>query len=105
MFVVIYEFDVKEGMEEQFTDAWLALTRGIYEFRGSFGSRLQIDKSGKFLGYAQWPDREAWAKDWSADTRLSSESKTMWSCLYSSKTIYEAEVVTDYLQTTKACTD
>ena len=98
MFIVIYEFIVKDDMEEEFAAAWLEVTRGIYKYYGSHGSRLQKDKSGKYIGYAQWPDRETWAHDWSADTRLEPARTTMRSCLHAVNTVYETNVVSDYLQ-------
>ncbi len=101
MFIAIYEFDVKEGMEQTFITSWLEVTRGIYQYYGSYGSRLQKDKSGKYIGYAQWPDRETWARDWSSDDTLNEAREIMWSCLTGSSTVYEAEVVADYLQRTR----
>lgn len=98
MFVVVYEFDVKPGMEQDFADAWLEVTKGIYKNYGSYGSRLQRDKSGKYIGYAQWPDRETWSRDWPAEEFLAEPRQRMRSCLVSSSTVYEAEVVADYLQ-------
>jgi len=98
MFVAIYEFDVKDGMENQFVEAWLSVTREIYKQCGSYGSRLQKDKNGIYIGYAQWPDRETWTKDWSPDPQVSGERANMRACLNSVLTVYEAEVVADYLQ-------
>ena len=98
MFIAIYEFNVKDGMEQKFVEAWLELTKGIYQSHGSFGSRLHQHKNGKYLGYAQWPDQETWARDWSPDTSLAPARQIMRSCLNSSTTLYEAEVVSDYLQ-------
>ena len=98
MFIAIYEFAVKDGMHQDFIDSWLELTKGIYENYGSYGSRLQRDTSGKYVGYAQWPDRETWATDWSADTSLSPARDAMRACLVDVRTVYEAEVVADYLQ-------
>ncbi len=103
MFVGIYEFDVKEGMEQKFIAAWLEVTKGIYRNYGSFGSRLHKDKTGKYLGYAQWPDQETWARDWSRDTSLDPARQIMRSCLNSSSTVYEAEVVSDYWQPEAYC--
>ena len=98
MFIAIYEFDVKDGMEQKFAEAWLELTKGIYQNHGSFGSRLHKDEGGKYIGYAQWPDKETWARDWSSENDLKQARETMWSCLNSSTTVYEASVVSDYLQ-------
>jgi len=98
MFIAIYEFDVKDDKEDKFIEAWREVTEVIYKNYGSYGSRLQKDKSGKYVGYAQWPDQETWARDRSSDTALQRARDTMWSCLNSSKTVYAAEVISDYLQ-------
>ena len=62
MFIVMFEFVVKNGFEEQFLAAWPKTTQGIYLFKGSLGSRLHRDKNGAFIAYAQWPDEEAYRK-------------------------------------------
>ena len=98
MFIAIYEFDVKTGHEQEFIAAWLQLTKGIHEHHGSLGSRLHRDKNGRFIGYAQWPDRATWERDWPAEDLLAAPRTRMRSCLNGSNTIYEAEVVADYLQ-------
>ncbi len=98
MFIAIYEFDVKGGMEQTFVASWLEVTKGIYQDYGSYGSRLHKDKSGKYIGYAQWPDKQTWKQDWSSDNLLAGARETMWSCLDRSKTVYEADVVADYLK-------
>ena len=60
MFAAIYRFNVKEGMDAQFIDSWGALTRMIYEFEGSLGSRLHKQADGVYIAYAQWPDFNTW---------------------------------------------
>lgn len=71
MLAVILEFDVIEGMEEQFRDAWIETTEMIYKNFGSLGSRLHQSDSGKFIAYAQWPDLDVYENDhhWPANSR------------------------------------
>ncbi|NIG74967.1 antibiotic biosynthesis monooxygenase [Klebsiella sp. Ap-873] len=100
MFIAIYQFSVKPGHEQVFRQAWLELTQGIYLQRGSLGSRLHRDVSGKFIGYAQWPSRIAWesAGDIQLDDRYLQARKRMRATLLSDETLFEMEVTDDYLQ-------
>ena len=52
MLAVILEFDVIEGMEEEFRTSWIETTELIYQNFGSLGSRLHKSDSGKFIAYA-----------------------------------------------------
>ncbi|MCC6701458.1 MAG: antibiotic biosynthesis monooxygenase [Fluviicola sp.] len=56
-FTVVYSFELKENTTEQFIEAWKSLTELIYEFEGSYGSRLHKVNDCHFVGYAQWPSR------------------------------------------------
>ena len=100
MFVAVYEFEIKEGTETSFREAWLEVTKAIYEHCGSFGSRLHTsDKRNILVGYAQWPDRETWQKDRHViDEKYHRARKQMLDCLVQSKTVYELEVSDDYLR-------
>lgn len=100
MFVAVYEFEIKEGTETSFREAWLEVTKAIYEHCGSFGSRLHTsDKPNILVGYAQWPDRETWEKDRPViDEKYHRARKQMLDCLVQSKTVYELEVSDDYLR-------
>ena len=60
MFSVIYTFDVKPGSENDFVEAWSALTELFKEHAGSGGSRLHKAAAGNYVAYAQWPDRQTW---------------------------------------------
>jgi quinol monooxygenase YgiN len=60
MFVAVYLFRVKPGMEEQFRQAWAERTREIIKESGSLGSRLHRNEDGAFVAYAQWSSRKAW---------------------------------------------
>ena len=66
MMAVILEFDVIEGKEQEFVDAWTECTKVIYENFGSLGSRLHQADKGLYIAYAQWPNAEAYEKsgDW-----------------------------------------
>ena len=102
MFIVMFEFVVKEGFEEQFLASWPTTTQGIYLFKGSLGSRLHRDKNGAFIAYAQWPDEETYRK--ASDIAMSDEYENQRKLMRDSlnleatKIIYEMEVEFDYLQ-------
>ena len=59
---IIYTFKVVEGKENKFISCWTELTKLIYEFEGSYGSRLHKVNDSLFIGYAQWPDKETYDK-------------------------------------------
>ena len=65
-FVAAYWWKVHPGKEEQFRAAWRRGTELIREKYGSFGSRLHWedlgDGQGRFVGVAEWPDRETWQR-------------------------------------------
>lgn len=60
MFVVIYKFKVNTGKMDQFKTAWTDLTKLIYQYEGSLGSRLHRENNDTFIAYAQWPNRKQW---------------------------------------------
>jgi heme-degrading monooxygenase HmoA len=60
-FAVIYRWEIKEGREESFRQAWEMITLDIKEMRGGLGSRLHQADDGTWYAYAQWPSRETWA--------------------------------------------
>ena len=59
-FTVIYSFKTLVGRENDFMHAWTELTKLIYRFEGSYGSRLHKIDEQFFIAYAQWPDKETW---------------------------------------------
>lgn len=61
-FHVIYSFRVNPGMDAEFKASWAGLTRLIYEYEGSLGSKLHKAGPELYIAYARWPDRETWAK-------------------------------------------
>lgn len=60
MFAVIYTFIVKKGRDTDFIYSWEGLTRLIYQYENSFGSKLHRASDGKYIAYALWPDKETW---------------------------------------------
>jgi len=106
MFVAVYEFEIKDGKDNEFRASWFKLTQGIYRECGSLGSRLHTtEKQNVFIAYAQWPDKETWQKNIGVHLGIHSteyiKARTdMQACLVSCKTLYKLEVLVDYLQQT-----
>lgn len=55
MFIVLYKWRIKPGMERQFVENWSSITAHYAEHCGSLGSRLHKGSDGCLYGYAQWP--------------------------------------------------
>ncbi len=70
MFVAAYRWEVQCGKEKQFRQAWRRGTELIRSRYGSLGSRLHREVSAdnviRFVGIAEWPDRETWQKAFDA---------------------------------------
>lgn len=70
MFVAAYWWKVHPGKEEQFREAWRRGTALIRAQYGSYGSRLHWEDTGegqgRFVGIAEWPDRESWQRAYDA---------------------------------------
>lgn len=102
MYVVMFEFVIKEGCEEQFIKAWPSVTQGIYLFKGSLGSRLHKNVNGEYIAYAQWPDQKTWEMsseiEMSPEYEMHRESMRESLNLESTKVLYQMEVEIDYLQ-------
>lgn len=62
MHIVIYKFEVLQGREPQFKEAWAKLTQAFLNHAMSLGSRLHKDENGDFIAYAQWPNEETFLK-------------------------------------------
>lgn len=101
MFIAFYEFQVVADKHELFRQSWLTVTKKIYQYCGSYGSRLhQGEDKNTFIGYAQWENREQWEQsEVIDDAEYHQALKTMRSCLVERKVAYELEVCDDYLQT------
>ncbi len=66
MFIAAYCWTVRPGKEAQFRAAWRRGTELIREKYGSYGSRLHRDETGRYIGVAEWPDRETWQRAFAA---------------------------------------
>jgi quinol monooxygenase YgiN len=101
LFSVVYSFKVPEEHAAEFIELWSALTQLIYQYEGSYGSRLHRASPGHFIGYAQWPNKKIWAR---SGGNLPEESnairKQMRELCTEIKTQYELEVVQDLLKDT-----
>jgi len=60
MFIALYRWKLKDGLEEKFREGWRRRTQEIYSACGSLGSRLHRAEDGTWVAYAQWPDRRTW---------------------------------------------
>lgn len=100
MFTVIYSFHVLEGKEPVFEKAWHELTEMLYQYEGSMGSRLHIETAQRYIGYAQWPDRETWKNAGSKLPESASDIRQILreSCAYVT-TLFELELKDDLLRT------
>ena len=77
MFIVIYRWRLKEGLEATFREGWREMTESIYRTRGSVGSRLHKAEDGTWMAYAQWPDEETWLRAREAGTANEEASRKM----------------------------
>ena len=98
-FTVIYSFKTIEGKEDVFISAWTELTKLIYEYEGSYGSRLHKVDNQLFIGYAQWTDKETWKL---SGNKLPEKAKELRKKMREScseiKTEYEMNLVQDLLK-------
>lgn len=102
MYIVVFDFVVKEECEAQFLKAWPTVTQGIYLFKGSLGSRLHRDGSGKFIAYAQWPDKQTYEQaatiEMSAEYEQARQDMHQSLHLEDTKVVHQMQVEVDYLQ-------
>lgn len=99
MFCVIYSFESKPGKEQEFIDAWEGLTKLIYQYEGSLGSRLHQESDGKYIAYAQWPSKEGWENSGDKLPKEAEQfSKQMKEACLKIETIFQLEMVNDKLE-------
>lgn len=85
-------------MTREFVEAWTRMTEIIYEYEGSYGSRLHRGVGNLFIGYAQWPDRDTWNASGKKLPKAATEvSAKMRECCEQITTVYELSVVKDLL--------
>ena len=99
MFAVVYKFIVKENKSEQFISSWEALTKLIYQFEGSLGSRLHQVDEVTYLAYAQWPNKNTWENSGNQLPREASiHRNAMRDSCSSIETLHKMEMVNDLLK-------
>lgn len=99
MYCIIYKFHVKENYTQEFLESWIELTKCIYTYEGSLGSRLHRESENEYIAYAQWPSKSHYLN---AGNQLTTEAeaykKSMKSACYSIETLHSAEMVVDLLK-------
>ncbi len=58
MFIVLYRWKTKEGMEDQLIESWTEVTEFIVKSYDSLGSRLHRGDDGIWYAYARWKSAE-----------------------------------------------
>ncbi|MFS8064243.1 MAG: putative quinol monooxygenase [Luteimonas sp.] len=96
MFVVLYRWRIKPGMEDRFVTAWAGATRSLLA-RGSLGSRLHAGDDGCWYGYAQWPDAQARASAFASEAEQGVGLR-MGECIAESLPEIVLTPVSDFLQ-------
>ena len=66
MFIVLYRWRTKEGMEDQLVESWSEVTQFIVKNYDSLGSRLHRGDDGIWYAYAQWKSAEQREKAFAA---------------------------------------
>ena len=98
MFVAIYSFKVKENCEDAFVKSWEDLTKLIYEFENSLGSRIHKKSENEFIAYAQWPNKATWENSGAKmPESANSIRKIMKDSCDEISTLHELEMVSDLL--------
>ena len=99
MYIVIYEFKVKENYDHKFIDSWKILTNLIQKYEGSLGSRLHKQKDLHYMAYAQWPSKEIFENSGKKLPESTSEiKKKMKDSCKEIKTLHYLEVIEDLLK-------
>lgn len=100
MFVVLYKFQVIEGLEKDFENEWKKLTYAFMEHAGGLGSRLHKNTGDIYIAYAQWPDQDSWK---TARTKLPEHAlgllKYMRAKCENIEVLYTLDEVNDLLKT------
>ncbi|HEY2388106.1 MAG TPA: antibiotic biosynthesis monooxygenase family protein [Candidatus Binatia bacterium] len=97
MFVVVYRWTVREGLDDQFQRAWATRTEEVRREMGGLGSRLHRSADGSWIAYAQWPSRTAWEAAGSAQRNPSAAQERMAAAILSHEVLLEMDLVTDLL--------
>ncbi len=95
MFIVIYRFEVVQGLAKEFEQEWEELTFTFINYANGLGSRLHKDAHENYIAYAQWPDERSWneagAKLPESAQKLSAQMRSRCSKFEVLHTLYEVK--------------
>ena len=97
MFSVLYTFKVKDSCDDDFLTGWTGLTKLIYEYEGSYGSKVLKDQNGNYVAHAQWPSKEVWQNAGANLPKDESDKfrRQMKEACYEMETLFEMEMMVD----------
>ena len=98
MFVAIYRWKIKPGMELEFRRNWEEGTKLFRDQHGALGSRLHKSEDGMWAAYAQWPSREIYYRKRDLSDVHNSYLQKMRQCVDGETLVETYEVVSDLLQ-------
>lgn len=98
MFVVLYRWRIKEGMERQFVESWSERTAYLLEKYDTLGSRLHRGNDGIWYSYAQWKSAEQREQAFESEADIvSAVEEKMREAIEESFAEIKLETVSDYL--------
>lgn len=98
MFVVLYRWLIKEGMERQFVESWSERTAYLLEKYDTLGSRLHRGNDGIWYSYAQWKSAEQREQAFESEADIvSAVEEKMREAIEESFAEIKLETVSDYL--------
>ena len=98
MYCIIYQFEVKPGLEAQFMKAWEKLTLFYRNECNSLGSRLHRESDLHYMAYAQWPSLEVYEAAGSKEnTETAQWSQQMREACNKVEALFKLESQMDYL--------
>ena len=80
MFATFFEWQILDGREAEFEEAWASVTRRL-QARGSNGSSLFRTEAGNYCAFALWPDRATRDAAFAMDEILPDDSAAMRACI------------------------
>lgn len=96
MFTVIYRWQIKPELENQFVENWSAVTKYYMKNHNGLGSRLHHGADGVWYAYAQWESAQAREKAFENIPEIAEREKMREAIIVSLPEI-ELEVKADFL--------
>lgn len=97
MFIFLYRWRIKSGLEQDFVDGWAEITEYYLKNFDSLGSRLHRGDDGIWYAYAQWKTKEQRDIAFQASPKLSLTEK-MKDSIEERLPEVKLEVKSDFLQ-------